>query len=81
MNWQAEPIDNFTLDEARCHGKEGNLEHDCGLVILVLELCYALGKVRTDFGKPIKIKSWTRCRSHNDAVGVKETPIIRMVAL
>ncbi len=69
LNWQAEPIDNFTLDEARCHGAEGNMEHDCGLVILVPELLEALANVRRDFGKPIKVKSWTRCRPHNEAVG------------
>ena len=75
MNWAAEPIDNFTLREARCHGYEkkpsGRIWHDCGLVILVPELCIATYNVRIEFGKPIVVKSWTRCRLHNQAVGGK----------
>ena len=77
MNWTVQPIDNFTLWEARCHGWEPNtrdpnrLWHNCGLIILVPELCECVYKVRMRFGKPLIVKSWTRCRSHNKAVSGK----------
>lgn len=77
INWKAEPIDNFTLGEARCHGWEyinpvTPVPHDCGLIILVPELCECVHEVRIRFGKPIIVKSWTRCRPHNRAAGGKD---------
>lgn len=75
MNWNLEHIENFKLREARCHGWEPNsrnpnrIWHDCGLVILVPELCQCVYEVRKAFNKPIIVKSWTRCRIHNLAVG------------
>lgn len=72
INWEAEIIPNFTLKEARCHGKEGEVWHDCDLVILTWSLSYFLYSVRKEFGKPIIVRSWTRCKSHNLAVGGKK---------
>lgn len=76
MNWNVEHIENFTLREARCHGWEyinpvTPAPHDCGLIILVPELCKCVYEVRIRFGKPIIVKSWTRCMPHNLAVGGK----------
>lgn len=76
MNWNAEIIDDFTLREARCHGYEKTgpntkIWHDCGLVILVKELCRCVYTVRVRFEKPIIALSWTRCVPHNLAVGGK----------
>lgn len=72
MNWEAKILDNFSLGEARCHGWEGDVYHDCGLVILLPELVDPLDWVREKFGYPIKINSWNRCRLHNAAVGGKD---------
>lgn len=72
MNWTVQPIDNFTLAEARCHGREGTEWHDCGLVILVPELCDPLAKVRFEFDNALIVKSWCRCKAHNLAVGGKK---------
>ena len=77
MNWNAEFIDNFTLREARCHGWEpdrygqNRVWHDCGKIILVPELCEYVYELRMRYGKPIIVKSWTRCMPHNLAVGGK----------
>jgi len=75
INWIAKPIDNFSLAEIRCHGWEQKDDykvwHDCGLVILVPELLECIFRVRVRYGRPIIIKSWTRCIPHNIAVGGK----------
>jgi hypothetical protein len=76
MNWRARPINHFTLGEARCHGWEGEGDdkrwHDCGLIILVRALCICLEHTRSDYGKPIRVNSWSRCRPHNLAIGGKD---------
>lgn len=67
--WGAEILENFNLGEARCHGSEGLIFHDCGRIWLVAELCEALEAIRRLYGRPIRVTSWLRCYSHNKAVG------------
>lgn len=59
--WETEIIPNFKLREAKCP--------HCGLVILQPKLLVILNIVRTEFGEPIGVTSWTRCKRHNAAVG------------
>lgn len=61
---------NFSLAEARCHGKnpDGSI-HDCGLIILDPDFLLCLGLVRTKYKRPIYMSSWTRCWQHNADVG------------
>ncbi len=67
-------LDNFSLAEARCHGKnpDGSI-HDCGLIILEPDLLLCLGLVRVRYDGTIFVSSWTRCREHNSDVGGVET--------
>ncbi len=71
--WTAKFLDNFALYEARCHGqaRDGSI-HDCGLVIIDVEFCEAMAKVRKLYGMPIHMGSWTRCWDHNEEVGGKD---------
>lgn len=72
IDYSISVVDHFTLNEARCHGDEGGVYHDCGLVILRPELLRPAAWVRWQFGKPIIVNSWNRCKSHNAYVGGKE---------
>lgn len=55
-------IPHFTLNEVRCLC-------GCGLMILQPELLTKLEALRIAYGHPILVNSWTRCKSHNEAVG------------
>lgn len=69
INWEVNILSYFKLREAKCQGWEFGHRHDCGLVILYWDLLYALYLTRDEFGKPIIVRSWTRCRPHNLAIG------------
>lgn len=69
INWNAKILDNFVLMEARCHGSEGEIYHDCGRIWLIDELCKMLAVVRRAYGEPVTVTSWLRCELHNEAIG------------
>lgn len=69
IKWGAKILENFSLKEARCHGWEDGIYHDCGRLWLVDELCEKLEVVRRAYGKPIIVTSWLRCNKHNMSVG------------
>lgn len=55
--------ENFNLSEFECSCKE------CSETLISMTHVVRLQKLRTDFGKPIKINSAYRCEIHNKAVG------------
>jgi len=69
MDGEKYELENFTLAEARCHGED----HDCGLTTLDPSLLWRLDIVRIKYDMPIIVTSWTRCKTHNDAVGGSPT--------
>lgn len=74
VNGVVTQLQNFTLAEARCHGfnSDGSI-HDCGLIVLDPDFLLCLGLVRIEYGLPIRMESWTRCRKHNIDIGGSST--------
>lgn len=64
INWNAEIIPNFTLQEANCNC-------GCGLIMLQKATLDSLHKVRSEYRNPIIVTSWTRCKRWNITVGSK----------
>ncbi len=64
LDYEIQPIPNFSLREVRC-------KCGCGLVILQPELLICTYNLRMRYGKPVIMRSWTRCLAHNEAVGGK----------
>lgn len=64
IDWNAEPIPNFTLKEARC-------KCGCSVIMLQITTLDSLHKVRSEYGKSIIVTSWARCKDWNAKVGGK----------
>ena len=62
IDWDAEPIPNFTLWEAQC-------KCGCGLIMLVSATLDTLHLVRKEYAKPIIVTSWIRCKRWNAKQG------------
>lgn len=64
MNYQLQPIPNFTLEEMRC-------KCGCGLIIINRLLINCVDRLRRRWMEPINPNSWTRCPSWNKHEGGK----------